>query len=64
MLPKERVFELMKEAGLDEKKFYELLSKEDPDLAELSEKELDNVNGGFIVFQWADFLKYFKSLFD
>ena len=30
MLPKEKIFELMKEAGLDEQKFYQLLLKADP----------------------------------
>ena len=63
MLPKEKIFELMKEAGLDEQKFYQLLLKADPSFAELSEKDLDHVNGGFIVFQWSDFLHYFDSLF-
>ena len=43
MLTKERVFELMKEAGLDEQKFQTLMEKEE---AQLSPDELDEVTGG------------------
>ena len=43
MLTKERVFELMKEAGLDEQKFQALMEKEN---ARLSPDELDAVAGG------------------
>ena len=44
MLSQERVFELMKEAGLDEKKYNSLMEKE---TAMLSDDELDEVAGGF-----------------
>ena len=44
MLTKERVLELMKEAGLDEKKFQTLMEKEE---AQLSPDELDEVTGGY-----------------
>ena len=44
MLTKERIFEIMKEAGLDEKKFDQLMQKE---TAQLSDEELEQVNGGF-----------------
>ena len=44
MLTKERVFELMKEAGLDEQKFQTLMEKEE---AQLSPDELDEVTGGY-----------------
>lgn len=44
MLTKERIFEIMKEAGLDEKKFDQLMRKE---TAQLSDEELEQVNGGF-----------------
>ena len=44
LLTKERVFELMKEAGLDEKKYNSLMEKE---TAMLSDDELDEVAGGF-----------------
>ena len=44
MFTKEKVFGLMKEAGLDEKKFRELLDKEH---SQLSDEELEQVNGGF-----------------
>ena len=44
MLTKERVFELMKEAGLDEQKFQALMEKEN---ARLSPDELDEVTGGY-----------------
>ena len=47
MITDERVFELMKEAGLDEEKFARLLAKEEPKLLELNESELDQVTGGF-----------------
>ena len=43
MITKERVFELMKQAGLDEKKYAELLAKEEP---KLTNDELDMVAGG------------------
>ena len=46
MITDERVFELMKEAGLDEEKFAGLLAKEEPKLLELKEEELDQVTGG------------------
>ena len=42
MLTKERVLELMKEAGLDEKKFQTLMEKEE---AQLTPDELDEVTG-------------------
>ena len=44
MLTKKRTFEIMKEAGLDEKNFRELLDKE---RTQLSDQELEQVNGGF-----------------
>ncbi len=44
MLTKERVLELMKEAGLDEQKFQTLMEKEE---AQLSPDELDEVTGGY-----------------
>ena len=43
MISKERVWELMKQAGLDEKKYAELLAKEEP---KLTADELDMVAGG------------------
>lgn len=46
MITNKRVFELMKEAGLNEVKFAELLAKEDPKLTELTEENLDQVAGG------------------
>ena len=46
MITKERVFELMKQAGLDEKKYAELLAKEEP---KLTNDELDMVAGGGIL---------------
>ena len=44
MLTKERMFEILKEAGLDEKKFDQLMQKE---TAQLSEEELNQIAGGF-----------------
>ena len=46
MITDERVFELMKEAGLDEEKFARLLAKDEPKLFEMKESELDQVVGG------------------
>lgn len=46
MITKERMFELMKQAGLDEKKYAELLAKEEP---KLTDEELDIVAGGGIL---------------
>ena len=46
MITKERVYELMKQAGLDEKKYAELLAKEEP---KLTDDELDMVAGGGIL---------------
>ena len=44
MLTKERILEIMEEAGLDEKKFRTLMEKEE---AQLSPDELDEVTGGY-----------------
>ena len=46
MITKERMFELMKQAGLDEKKYAELLANEEP---KLTNDELDRVTGGGIM---------------
>ena len=43
MLSKERAWELMKQAGLDEKKYAKLLAKEEP---KLTTDKLDMVTGG------------------
>ena len=44
MLTKKRMFEIMKEAGMDVKKFDQLMQKE---TAQLSEEELNQIAGGF-----------------
>ena len=44
MLTKKRMFEIMKEAGMDVKKFDQLMQKE---TAQLSEEELSQIAGGF-----------------
>jgi|GEM_PF-2401388 len=46
MITKEKMFELMKQAGLDEKKYAELLAGEEP---KLTNEELDTVTGGGIL---------------
>ena len=46
MITKEKMFELMKQAGLDEKKYAELLAREEPTL---TNEELDTVTGGCIL---------------
>ena len=58
----------MKEAGLDEKKFTELLMKEEPALAQMSDEELSQINGGgfwdalavLSVHKWND--KFFEDV--
>ena len=46
MITKERMLELRKQAGLDEKKYAELLAREEPTL---TNEELDTVTGGGIL---------------
>ena len=46
MITKERFCELLIEAGLDEKKFQQLLSKEDSSFEEMKDSDLDHVTGG------------------
>lgn len=43
MITKKRVWELMKQAGLDEQKYYALLAKEEP---QLTDEDMDMVAGG------------------
>ena len=57
MLTKERVFELMKEAGLDEKKFRTLMEKEE---AQLSPNELDEVTGAYFWQSSSSYHNFFK----
>ena len=49
MLTAEKKLELMKAAGLDTGKLLNLLAKEDPQLLNLSDEELDNVTGGAFI---------------
>ena len=46
MITKERFHELLLEAGLDEKKFHQLMLKEDSSFTELKDSDLDHVTGG------------------
>ena len=57
MLTKERILEIMEEAGLDEKKFRTLMEKEE---ARLSPDELDAVTGGSFWELNACYNKFFE----
>lgn len=52
MITKERFHKLLLEAGLDEKKFQQLLLKEDSSVAELKDSDLDHVTGGESWWEW------------
>ena len=55
MISKERVWELMKQAGLDEKKYAELLAKEEP---KLTADELDMVTGGITTLKVREHMEH------
>ena len=68
MLTEEKLLNLMKEAGLDEEKFYQLLLKEEPRIGQLTDAELDSIHGGsknngFIIETLKFFFKPLTRLF-
>ena len=46
MIKREKALELAKRAGMDEKQFFDLLSKEENYTREMLDEELDNISGG------------------
>lgn len=46
MIEREKALELAKRAGMDEKQFFDLLSKEENYTREMLDEELDNISGG------------------